>query len=250
VLNWTQWYLAANIFIGLLAFTLISNKKGWPSFSWNKIRKSFGEGFFFSFGIASKSIYTDCDKILLARLSFLTAAGHYAAAYSVISFAFTPIQALLAASYPLFFRAGAQGGINESLALSRKLLPLPILYGIVAAAALYLGAPLLPFILGEKFSGAVEIIRWLAIVPCIQAVHYLLADALTGAGLQRLRSAGQAVTAGLNIGLNLYLIPLYTWKGAAIATLISEACLVIFLFAAIAKVKMAQQIHTTPRATP
>jgi len=248
VLVWSQWYLAANFLSGLLSFALVSKMKGRPSWSWEKARENLGDGFFFSTGIAAKSIYTDCDKIFLARMALLDAAGYYAAAYSIISFAFTPIQAMLAASYPLFFQAGSRGGVNETFLLSKKLFPFPLLYGCVVAASLFLGAPVLPFILGERFAGAVEIVRWLAIVPFLQALHYLLADALTGAGLQRLRSAAQAVTAGFNIGLNFYLIPLYSWKGAAIATLMSETCLAIFLFVTIMYIKREQQVHITPQA--
>jgi O-antigen/teichoic acid export membrane protein len=237
VLIWSQWYLAANVAVGILSFIVVSRVLGWPSFSWGKAKLFLGEGFFFSFGIASKSIYTDSDKILLARMAQLDAAGHYAAAYSVVSFAFTPVQALLAASYPHFFKAGAQGGVNEAYSLSKRLLLVALPYGMLAAVVLYWGAPLLPFILGERFSGTVEIIQWLAIVPCVQVIHYLLADALTGAGMQRLRSMGQVATAVFNICLNLCLIPFFSWKGAAIATLLSELGLTLFLICAIVRIR-------------
>ena len=44
-------------------------------------------------------------------------------------------------------------------------------------------------------------------------------DALTGADRQGVRTVLQLATAALNVGLNLLLIPAYSWRGAAWATL-------------------------------
>ena len=57
-------------------------------------------------------------------------------------------------------------------------------------------------------------------MPAINTLCYLSADALTGADAQGLRTLLQLCTAVLNIGLNLFLIPAYSWHGAAWATLI------------------------------
>ena len=56
----------------------------------------------------------------------------------------------------------------------------------------------------------------------------------TGAGHQKARSIVQVAAAVFNILLNFWLIPLYSWKGAAWATLISDSlrliCLWIIVF--------------------
>jgi len=56
----------------------------------------------------------------------------------------------------------------------------------------------------------------------LKAIHYFGADALTGAGHQGYRTVVQVGIAALNILLNLWLIPLYSWRGAAIATIVSD----------------------------
>jgi O-antigen/teichoic acid export membrane protein len=94
---------------------------------------------------------------------------------------------------------------------------------LAAAAALYLVAPVLPGILGDGYRDAIVAVRWLAILPLLKAIHYFGADALTGAGHQGYRTVVQVSIAVVNVALNLWLIPLHSWRGAAVATLVSDA---------------------------
>jgi O-antigen/teichoic acid export membrane protein len=64
-------------------------------------------------------------------------------------------------------------------------------------------------------------------------MHYFLADSLTGAGYQRIRTIAQIGVALFNVGLNLWLIPAYSWRGAAWASLASDAALVLAMYAAV-----------------
>ena len=52
-----------------------------------------------------------------------------------------------------------------------------------------------------------------------------------GAGRQGLRSLCQAATAILNVGLNLWLIPRFSWRGAVIATYGAEGALALAMLA-------------------
>jgi O-antigen/teichoic acid export membrane protein len=56
-------------------------------------------------------------------------------------------------------------------------------------------------------------------------MHYFLADTLTGAGYQALRTCIQAGVGAFNILINLWLIPAYSWRGAAWASIASDALL-------------------------
>jgi O-antigen/teichoic acid export membrane protein len=213
----------------LCIVTTVSNL-GKPKFTLSTSGSDLREGFFFSLGISSKSIYTDIDKTMLLRLTTADVTGIYTGAYRVVNMAFTPVQALLSASYARFFQAG-EAGVKGSLAVAKRLLPLALGYGLIIGIAMFLAAPLLPLILGSDFAASVDALRWLALLPFIQASHYLLADTLTGAGLQGWRSAVQVAIAVLNVILNLWLIPLYSWQGAALATLISEGAMVLAMLA-------------------
>ena len=50
---------------------------------------------------------------------------------------------------------------------------------------------------------------------------------MTGADFQGFRSCIQVVVALLNVCLNLWLIPGYSWRGAAWASLVSDGLLVL-----------------------
>ena len=63
---------------------------------------------------------------------------------------------------------------------------------------------MVPLILGSEYRLTAEALRWLAVLPLLKAVHFFLADALTGAGHQALRTAIGAGTAVFNVAINLW----------------------------------------------
>jgi O-antigen/teichoic acid export membrane protein len=86
-------------------------------------------------------------------------------------------------------------------------------------------------VLGPKYEEVVGAVRWLALIPLLRCIHSFLADALSGAGFQRTRTAVQVVVALVNIALNLMVLPRYSWRGAAWTSLGCDGLLVaVFLF--------------------
>ena len=61
----------------------------------------------------------------------------------------------------------------------------------------------------------------------LRCFHTFLADALSGAGLQRVRTGIQVAVALLNIGLNLVILPRWSWRGAAWTSLGCDGLLVV-----------------------
>jgi O-antigen/teichoic acid export membrane protein len=86
----------------------------------------------------------------------------------------------------------------------------------------------------------VDAIRFLALVPVLQSIYILGADALTGADYQLARSVLHVFVAALNVCLNLWMIPRYSWQGAAFATLVSEAALAIAMWTAVIVINRRQ----------
>lgn len=77
------------------------------------------------------------------------------------------------------------------------------------------------------------VVTWLLPVLLFRAAHYFAADALTGAGFQGVRTAVQVGIVLLNLGLNLALIPVWGWRGAAVASWLSDGALALFLWGAL-----------------
>lgn len=99
--------------------------------------------------------------------------------------------------------------------------------GALGSAGLLLTASLIPKIVGHGFADSVNAVRWLAIVPILRAIHQMSGIVLTSAGRQGLRTIAQVTAAGLNFGLNLWLIPHYGWHGAAWASVATDGALAL-----------------------
>lgn len=234
-LQWSVGYLAATVAAAATGVLLVHVKCARPRLVVDRARMELREGAYFSISLSAQSIYNDIDKAMLSRLSTLAASGVYGAAYRIIDVSFAPVSALLSASYARFFQHGTEG-LPGTLRLARRLLPLSAAYGVAAGLALVLLAPLVPLVLGERYAPIAPMLVWLAPIPLLRACHYFLADALTGAGYQRARSLVQIVVAGANVLLNLWLIPIYSWKGAAWTSLGCDGLLAMGLLLAILKI--------------
>jgi O-antigen/teichoic acid export membrane protein len=198
----------------------------------SRIKEELLEGLYFSGGLSAQTIYNDVDKTMLARLSTLGANGIYSAAYRVVDVAFIPVSSVIYAAYPGYFRHG-KGQVQATFEYAKRLLPRPIGFSLLAFAGLLVGAPIIPKILGGEYLRTVEALRWLAILPLFKTIHYFFADALSGAGYQGLRMCLQIVVAVFNVLVNLWIIPAYSWRGAAWSSLASDGLLALLMWAAI-----------------
>ena len=230
VANWAWAYFVSGMVTAVLSLGLGFRYLSRPRLALHRIRGEVLEGLYFAIGQSSQSIYNDIDKTMLARLSTFEATGIYSAAYKLVDMACLPLKSLLAAAYPGFFRAGADG-LRGTIGYMRRLLPQAMVYGAAVGLALIIAAPLVPAVLGAEFARSVEAIRWLAVLPLLRAVHYLLADSLTGAGYQGVRSALQLLVAGVNVLINLWIVPAYSWRGAAWSSIGTDALLAVIVAA-------------------
>ncbi len=224
---WSTLYAVAALFAAVYAVWLVYRDFGPPIRpEARELRASLGEGVTFAFGGAALKLYMDIDKTMLARLSTLEAAGAYSAAYRVVDMALLPVNALLAATLPRFFRAG-ESDVGASLRYGWRILPLPLLYTVSIAAALYVGAQWLPLLLGASYQLAVNALQWLCWLPLIGLARLLLQLLLTSADRQREVAAVLGLGAALNIVLNLGLIPLWSWRGAVLSTYAAEVVMAL-----------------------
>jgi O-antigen/teichoic acid export membrane protein len=223
-LQWGYVYFGSTTSVALTAALLVWMMLGAPKFNWRRTGVELREGFYFSAGLSAQTVYNDIDKIMLARLGTLSAAGIYGAAYRILDVTFAPISSLLWAAYPSFFRAGSRG-VSSSFQYAKPLLLRALAYSIAVCVILLLSAGIVPYILGTEFAPTAEALRWLSLLPVLKATHYFLSDSLTGAGYQGLRTGIQAGIALFNVLINLWVIPLYSWRGAAWSSIASDALL-------------------------
>ena len=222
-----QWVIASLCVSGLsaaLALVLVTTRLGWPKLDLRLLRDRMLEGIGFSIAASTTSVYNDIDKAMLSRYGMLAADGTYSMAYRVVDMSCTPIRSLQSAAFPRFCQTG-RNGARGSIAFTRKLLSKTLPFGLLAAAAMFLAAPVIPHLAGRSFADSVAALRWLCLLPVFRSLHLGAGDTLTGAGYQRYRTAAQLGAAGLNFGLNLWLIPAFSWHGAAWASLATDGSL-------------------------
>jgi O-antigen/teichoic acid export membrane protein len=216
--------LVSTALVALVALILVFVKLGTPVLHFSRRAEEFREGIYFSVTQSAQTIYNDIDKAMLARLSTLEATGIYGAAYRLIDVSYTPVAAVLVAACPNFFRVGVDG-IPATLRYIRPLIVRALGYATFVALALFAGAGIVPLVLGKEYRLTAEALRWLAVLPLLKTFHFFLGDTLTGAGYQALRTAISAGVAAFNVCINLWIIPIYSWRGAAWSSIASDALL-------------------------
>ncbi len=230
VREWTIAYMLGAALCMFYAFVRTTIAAGGIQIGPRQAWKDLPESALFAVSTSSATIYNDLDKTMLGKLSNFTATGMYGAAYRIIDVSLVPVRAMLAAACPEFFRLGAWGP-SATKKYAYKLITRAVPFGALVAVGLFLGAPILPHVLGKSYTSAVEALRWLAIIPLFRCVHIFLADGLTGAGYQGRRTLVQVGVGALNFVLNIFFIRLWSWRGAAWSSIICDATLAISLWA-------------------
>lgn len=231
--NWGVAYLAATLATMLIGIVVVWRAVGGAELQPRRLPGDVRLGLLYAVGHASQVVHNDIDKTIVARLDTVAAAGAYGAAYRVMNIAFTPITALIYASFSRFFQHGATG-IRDCYRFARDLLPLAMAYGLVAAGGLFLAAPLMTVIFGGDYAPAGDVLRILAVLPLIKGAQYLAADTLTGSDHQRARSAIQIVVAITSTLAALWVVPRYSIEGAAWLSVAADATLLAALWGAVA----------------
>jgi O-antigen/teichoic acid export membrane protein len=224
--QWAVAMLVISICAACAAFTVVTHRFGWPRFKPSLLWTRGAEGFVFAVSGSTTSAYNDFDKVMLGHYGMTVANGIYSMAYRVINIATMPIQSIEAAAFPRFFREGAKG-VSAVQPLAVKILKRTVVLGLASAVGIFLLAPIIPFFIGKGFTPSISALRWLCLIPFFRSFHLCAGDAIAGVGQQKLRLACQLIAAGSNFALNLYLIPHYSWLGAAIASLITDAGLAV-----------------------
>ena len=229
VIAWGGLYCLGSILPATVSVLTVNRLFGNPVFNLKKYPPEFSEGFFFAIAQSAETVNGQIDRTMLVSLASADAAGIYAAGYRFIDVGYIVIIAVMSATYTRFLRHGA-AGIKVGLKFASKLIPIAVGYGIVSAIALLSVAPFTANILGTEYAQSADVLRWLAPIHLIATLQFIAADILTGAGFHRSRSILQVTAACINFGANLYLIPRFSWYGAAWATLTSETFKLVTLW--------------------
>lgn len=224
VMQWATTSVIVSLISAIVAVVAVSHLLGRPKFRPRLLVESAAEGIGFSFACSTTSVYNDLDKTMLSHYGMAAANGIYSMAYKVIDISCAPIRALHSAAFPKFCQKGMEGA-RASIGFTKQVLRKTLPYALVAAAGMFLTARFIPLIVGKSFENSVAALQWLCLIPAFRTFHLSAGDALTGAGYQRYRTTCQLLAASLNFGLNLFMIPMWSWRGAAWSSLMTDGFL-------------------------
>jgi O-antigen/teichoic acid export membrane protein len=233
--------LAVTFVSSCVSLATVTRFFGLPSFSLPLLWRRSAEGFIFSLSASTTVVYNDVDKVVLAHYGMSRANGIYSMAYRLINIGVMPVTSVIGAALPRFFRQGVMG-IGATIPMARSLLRRVVLLGVGVSAALFVCAPIIPHLVGRSYAESVLALRWLCLIPLFRCFHLSAGDAITGAGHQKFRLVSQSIAASGNLLLNLYLIPRYSWRGAAWASLATDLTLGVMNWVAL--------IYLSKRAVP
>lgn len=220
--TWAAFYSGSAVLAAGLSCLVVVRALGRPR--WQILRDELSFGLHSALQSALYFTLRDADKPLLARLATLEAAGVYAAAFRIADAAIVPIRSLMYAAYASFFRHGEKG-VGGSAGFALRLLPFALAYGLLAGIAIELAPYAVPWVLGQGYAAAGDILLLFGLLPLLHAVYNIGADALTASGHQPARSKAHLVGAALMGASCLVLIPRYGALGAAAANVLAHAAL-------------------------
>ena len=170
-------------------------------------------------------IYMQADINLLTLLQGKVMAGIYSPALSVINAMFIIPSSVYTFSIPTLARTYHKTP-QRLPATARQLLVGITLMGIVLFAGVgLLGDDLVRLLLGSEYETTSQLITLLSPVLLLKCLEFGLASLIVALNKQKERIFPQMIAAAMNVGLNLWLIPLYGVFGAARVYVISEVVL-------------------------
>ena len=224
--QWAVAALAVSLISTASALFFVTYFYGRPSFSPRFLSRHVREGLVFALSGSTTGVYDNIDKAMLGHYGMNAANGIYTMAYRVIDVACIPVRSVSSAAFPRFFQKGV-GGIQSTAAYAGRLIKRTAPIATLSTLAILLAAPIIPHLIGHGFDDSVPALRWLCLLPVFRSLHSCAADALTGAGHQKLRLGNQTAVACFNFAVNIYLIPHYGWRGAAWSSLATDGLLAV-----------------------
>lgn len=218
---WAWLHLATATIAAAVSLVVLDGVRGRVPFR----RPRLGEmrlGLPYSIGFGADKLRESADVVLLLRLGSGVEAGIYGAATRLVNLAVLPVRALIASSNARIFAAGARS-VGDAASVARRVTLLVVGYTVPAAVLVAVAGPAAVSVLSSEYAATGEALRLLAVLPLLIGLEAYVATALTAVGRQGLRVASTLASTGVNVALNIWWIPEYGWRGAAVATLLSSA---------------------------
>lgn len=189
------------------------------------------------FGLAGifTEIYFNIDSVMLWLMVGNEAVGWYSAAYRLIFVLMFIPNVFITSVFPLMskqFKSAKELLKLEYVKMFRYLLISAIFFAIYG---ILFSEKIITIIYGNGYIPSILALQLLMFVIPIIFLTYLFGNLLAAIDKQRLVTLITGICAIINIVLNIFLIPKYSFIGASIATVITEGVVFVLMFTYISR---------------
>lgn len=201
-----------------------------PVFRLDKIPGLIKNSWIFCISSVFFVVYFQIDAVMLSVMKTDVEVGLYSAVYRLTLAVFMIPQIVFQVALPYIYQFSLENKEKFSRithTIQKYLLavavPITIFFGLGAE-------PIIRLVFGKEYLPATIVMEIMCFVILIRFFTYSSAESITAINKQKIRAIIEGITAVLNVGLNLVLIPKYSYNGSAIATLISEFVLGVLFY--------------------
>ena len=227
----TALWLAAIAQLGFLAWALKNDLRPAPCLEFDFLRRTFAYGIKAHALLIINFLNYRLDIFLLQYLTGDTAeVGYYSLAVGMAELMWMVPNSAVA---PLFSGVAQSDGENRSVITIRTCRWSLIFLAVLAVGGIFLGRPFLRLLYGTAYLPSFGLFLWLLPGICLFPLFKLLIIDLAARGFPGYGTIASAIALVVNIGANIFLIPQFGGKGAAMATSISYSimsCMSLMFF--------------------
>jgi O-antigen/teichoic acid export membrane protein len=173
--------------------------------------------------------YMGIDTLMLSRMDTFGAVGSYGIGYKFADIVATFPIAVTAPTFTVLVQSWPDD-MHRVREVFRQSFAILIVVGVGTAFGFAVFAePITTLLYGSRYAGAASAARLLVIAKALHFLSVLFLTMLTAAGRHRLYPMAALLGVVLNVTLNVVLIPAHSFRGAAVAMIITEASVLLVL---------------------
>jgi len=184
----------------------------------------------FGLSILIATIYNNAGILFLSLMNSTDVVGWYSASFKFISITNFIPTILIAATYPALSKGVFQENERVSELFTKCMRYLSFIALPMIVGTTILSDKIIYFIYGTEFLNAVASLQILVWAAALVFYNIFFTGILKAANLQQLMVKIQLIGLGINIVSNLFLIKYYSYIGAAISTVGTEAFIFLAYF--------------------
>lgn len=209
---------------------------------WQQWRALLREAAPLAAGAVMVSFYYRLDSVMLSKLDTFTAVGVYGVAYKFVDIVHYLPAALMPVLLAVLVRAWPDDPRAFAENFRRAFTVLALVGALVAVEFSLFARPVISLLYGNQYVEGAHAARIVVGAECLAAFTYLALAALVAMGRNRLYPIAAVVGLICNVVLNLWLIPTRSYEGAALATLITNAVVVVIIWVPLSRLRAVRPL--------